>query len=112
MWYVYLLWNTVTKKTYIGCTVDPVRRLKQHNGQLRGGARSTAKGKPYWILDTVLQGFQNRSEAMRWEKILKSRRRGLEARRAGFVDVAGHRCPMPGREYEVPITVEILNVVL
>lgn len=34
--------------TYIGFTVNPVRRLKQHNGQITGGAFKTFQKKPWW----------------------------------------------------------------
>lgn len=40
-WYVYLLKST-NGTTYVGATVDPDRRLRQHNGELKGGARATA----------------------------------------------------------------------
>ena len=39
--YCYMLY-TDEGQTYIGATVDPDRRLRQHNKEITGGARATA----------------------------------------------------------------------
>jgi predicted GIY-YIG superfamily endonuclease len=41
MSYCYFLY-TEKDQTYIGATVDPDRRLRQHNKEISGGARATA----------------------------------------------------------------------
>ena len=38
--YCYIIKNN--NRTYIGYTIDPPRRLKQHNGIIKGGAKSTS----------------------------------------------------------------------
>ena len=38
---IYLLYNTSNTSTYIGITVNKERRLRQHNGELVGGAKYT-----------------------------------------------------------------------
>ena len=44
-WMCYCL-ESATGSTYIGSSVDVDRRLRQHNGELKGGARATARGFP------------------------------------------------------------------
>lgn len=102
MWHVYLLFNPKTNRTYIGSTVDVPRRLRQHNREIVGGARSTTRGAPHWAVACYLSGFSTRSSACRWERILKCRARGLEARRSAFHMLHTGVCP-PGRaHYEPP----------
>lgn len=39
--YCYILYNAHNACTYVGYTNNPDRRLRQHNGHLKGGARYT-----------------------------------------------------------------------
>ena len=49
-WWVYLLESATRRRTYIGIACDVDRRLRQHNGELVGGARSTRSGRPWSVL--------------------------------------------------------------
>jgi len=39
--FCYILYNQYNNKTYVGFTNNPPRRIRQHNGELTGGARYT-----------------------------------------------------------------------
>ena len=52
--------------TYIGSTVDVDRRLRQHNGELSGGARATARGSG-WTRVCHLVGFPDERAALQFE---------------------------------------------
>ncbi|KAJ1622518.1 hypothetical protein T492DRAFT_600437, partial [Pavlovales sp. CCMP2436] len=51
---------------YIGFTVNPLRRLRQHNGEIKGGARKTSRFKP-WEVVLVVHGFSNKIIALQFE---------------------------------------------
>jgi len=65
-WYVYYLKSATRKRTYIGVSNDIYRRLKQHNGQIRGGAKYTRSGRP-WQIVMVLGPYKTCQEACRVE---------------------------------------------
>ena len=49
--YCYILQNG--NRTYIGYTIDPFRRIKQHNGILKGGAKATSILKDWQYLAII-----------------------------------------------------------
>ena len=53
-------------KTYIGYTVNPHRRLKQHNGLIKGGAKYTSKFGP-WKFICITEGFRSESLGLKFE---------------------------------------------
>ena len=52
--------------TYIGSTVDVDRRLRQHNGELSGGARATSRGSG-WTRVCHIVGFPDERCALQFE---------------------------------------------
>ena len=70
---VYVLADATQGATYVGVTVDVDRRLAEHNGQRRGGARRTQAGRP-WSLVKVYGPFEDRSRALQVEAQVKKLR--------------------------------------
>lgn len=56
-------------KTYVGCTNDLERRLRQHNGLQQGGAKAT-RGKT-WIRAISVLGFPTQQAALQFEWMWK-----------------------------------------
>ncbi|KAJ6315536.1 hypothetical protein OIU78_018918 [Salix suchowensis] len=80
-WSVYLILSTNHPvKTYVGVTTNFSRRLKQHNGELKGGAKASRAGRP-WICACLIHGFIDRSEACEFESKWKSFSRKLPRKR-------------------------------
>ncbi|XP_011091781.1 structure-specific endonuclease subunit SLX1 isoform X2 [Sesamum indicum] len=81
-WAVYLILSTNSPiKTYVGVTNNFSRRLKQHNGEVRGGAKASRAGRP-WICACLIKGFQDKSKAYEFESKWKSFSRKLPRKRS------------------------------
>ncbi|XP_050210518.1 structure-specific endonuclease subunit slx1 [Mercurialis annua] len=76
-WCVYLILSTNPPiKTYVGVTNHFSRRLNQHNGELKGGAKASRAGRP-WVCACIVHGFNDRSEACEFESKWKNLSRKL-----------------------------------
>lgn len=90
----YLLRAPNTFRTYIGCTNNLKRRLRQHNSEIKGGARYTTCYSKEWFPAVVVVGFLDKGEVLRFEWAAKRRadRRtitsGLQERIARMTDLA------------------------
>lgn len=86
MSYCYLLYSR--NNTYIGATVDPHHRLRQHNGELVGGAKKT-KGR-VWKRALYVGGFPTWNAALQFEWAWKHKGRnrpGLQGKLVALVDL-------------------------
>ena len=67
MYYTYVLFNKETHRYYVGFTPDLRKRLSKH---LSGKVLSTKSNQNYNLVSLV--GFKNRSDALDFEKYLKT----------------------------------------
>jgi len=90
MWKCYLL-ETVSgpPKTYVGVTPDLDRRLRQHNGELSGGAKAT-HGRA-WKRACHVTGFPDSRAALqfewRWKQIARRQLGNPMERRARALQI-------------------------
>ena len=68
-WFFYIVQNGM--RTYAGISPDPKRRLRQHNGELVGGAKYTLSVGPGWEHVCLVRGFRTNIEAMQFEWAVK-----------------------------------------
>lgn len=65
-YYCYILYSLnplYSNITYNGSTNNLKRRLRQHNGEIVGGAKATS-GKGPWTFLAVIEGYENHTEAL------------------------------------------------
>lgn len=63
---VYMLHSPSSGRTYVGCTLNLAHRVRQHNGEISGGARQTSRQRD-WAPWVVVRGFRTRREALSFE---------------------------------------------
>jgi predicted GIY-YIG superfamily endonuclease len=74
MWYCYILRNKLPQYknlTYNGSTNDPVRRLRQHNEEISGGARFTHGKGGAWEIYALMSGFPDHINTLSCEWRIK-----------------------------------------
>ena len=67
--YCYILWHPESGSTYNGYTNNLTRRLRQHNGEIKGGARSTSRrgsGWEYLFVITTEDWSYERALSLEW----------------------------------------------
>lgn len=74
-WCVYVIEHAPTGATYVGVSPDPVRRLRQHNAEIKGGAKYTTSksgnGVGGWRHVCIVRGFKEPREALQFEWAVK-----------------------------------------
>ncbi|KAG5438789.1 hypothetical protein PCANB_002509 [Pneumocystis canis] len=62
----YLLKSESIQSTYIGSTNNPLKRLKQHNGEIASGTHKTIRGRP-WNMVCLVYGFPSVVSGLQFE---------------------------------------------
>ena len=68
-WILYIISNR--QFTYVGVSPDPTRRLRQHNGEICGGAKYTTSKGAGWKHVCLVTGFRTKIEALQFEWAVK-----------------------------------------
>lgn len=70
-WSLYVIEHQHTGATYVGVSPDPARRLRQHNGEIVGGAKYTTSKSGVWRHVCLVRGFREPREALQFEWAVK-----------------------------------------
>ena len=74
MWYCYILRNKLEQyknNTYNGSTNNPIRRLRQHNEEIKGGAKATHGKGCGWEYMVIFSGFPDHINCLSCEWRMK-----------------------------------------
>ena len=112
-WFFYIIQNGPC--TYAGVSPDPVRRLRQHNGEIKGGAKYTTSKGCGWKHVCIVSGFQTKIQSMQFEWAVKHQKPrnvgGIDARlkKLNEVMVKERWTSKSPLSADVPLTVEYME---
>tara|TARA_B100001063_G_C16234810_1_gene297994 strand:- start:23 stop:430 length:408 start_codon:yes stop_codon:yes gene_type:complete len=78
-WSCYIIENK--GYTYVGVSNNVKKRLRAHNGEIKGGAKYTTSKGPGWKHICIIHGFPTKIESMQFEWALKH----IKPRNAGGI---------------------------
>jgi len=100
IWYCYILYSTISNRTYVGITNNLIKRIRQHNGEIVGGAKQTKTGRPWQYL-CYISGFPT-EKAVRQLEWRLHHPNGKPGRRG--------RIPSKGIEWRIKSLQKVLNL--
>jgi len=69
-WACYIIKNE--KYTYVGVSNNVEKRLRAHNGEIKGGAKYTTSKGSGWKHICIIRGFPTKIESLQFEWALKN----------------------------------------
>ena len=94
----YCIQSMTCPKTYVGVTNNLERRLRQHNGELKGGAKYTSTGGP-WSIAMLVGPFGTYQHALHfewhWKHMAPKKLKGLHGRQVKLVALLTQKIPWP-----------------
>jgi len=83
-YFVYLLKSEVSNRFYVGYTVNLRKRIRQHNGEIKGGAKRTSRNRP-WKAVMYVSGFKYERTAMQYEYMIQHPPKKLRKKGGGIL---------------------------
>ena len=65
-----MIYSVSSGRLYTGIAKDPQRRLAEHNGKNRRGAKATRYGRPWQLVYT--ERYDTKGQALQREHVIKS----------------------------------------
>ena len=112
MYYCYILKSInpeFPNHTYVGMTVNPERRIRQHNGELVGGAKATKAHQPHFMF-CIVSGFPTIHDALSYEWHIKhpTGKKRVPKQYSGIIGrVKGLRQVLETKKPEFNLTIKI-----
>lgn len=85
MYYCYIIYSG--NRSYVGSTINLERRIRQHNGIIKGGAKST-RLRNDWKYAVIMSGFPDKINMLQCEWAIKhTKYRGVNGRIKGLFEL-------------------------